>query len=99
MGAGEENMLSSASEELSDEIIALIFKSFEGSPTDYSEEEIRTLDIFEDLNFDSIMLVDLLILLEETYGIELTDDMSALLENMDCMEKFVEYIGEKVQNA
>ncbi len=99
MGAGEENMLSSASEELSDEIIALIFKSFEGSPTDYSEEEIRTLDIFEDLNFDSIMLVDLLMLLEETYGIELTDDMSALLENMDCMEKFVEYIGEKVQNA
>ncbi len=85
--------------EFYNQIIAQIFELCKGDPTDYSKEEIPKLDIFEDLKFDSIMLVDLLISLEETYEIELTGDMSGLLENMDCIKKFVDYIGEKVQNA
>lgn len=99
MLAGDGEIVMSKNTEFYDQVITQMFQLCKGDPTDYSTEEIKKLSVFEDLKFDSIMLVDLLILLEETYGIELTDDMSGLLENMDCIETFVDYIGEKLQNA
>ena len=99
MPAGGEKIVISENTEFYDQVIRQMFQLCKGDPTDYSKEEIQKLSIFDDLKFDSILLVDLLISLEEIYGISLTDDMSGLLEHMDRIETFVEYIGEKVQNA
>lgn len=82
-----------------DKITALILKFSGKNLTSYSENEIRRLSVFEDLEFDSIMLVDLLIALEETFDIEITDDMSELLENMECVGSFVDYIKDRINCA
>lgn len=81
-----------------DKIAALIFKFSGKNLMDYTTNEIRSLHVFDDLEFDSIMLVDLLIALEETFDIEVTDDMSELLENMECVGTFIDYIRERILN-
>lgn len=55
-------------------------------------QDIGELSFFEDLGFDSIQLVDLIITLEEKYDIEL----SGVLEHMDCIKDFISYVEQVI---
>ena len=67
--------------------------------SDYTEETIKDLSLFEDLKYDSVSLVDLLISLEEKYDVELTEDMSDLIDNLDSIGQFMDYILEKIRDV
>lgn len=49
-------------------------------------------DLMEDLAFDSIQIMELFAALEEKYEIEFTD-YERLLDSMDSVSQFVEYVS------
>lgn len=59
--------------------------------TDYSVEKIRS-EKFEDIGFDSLLFVTLLIRIEEEFSIEIKDEdtVSPVLTNFDTLLDFVE---------
>lgn len=81
---------------LEKELMEKIYEFSEEARSNYTDETIKDLDLFEDLKYDSVSLVDLLISLEEKYGVELTEDMSDLIDNLDTIGQFMEYISEKI---
>lgn len=62
---------------------------------DYPIADLEDLNLIEDLGFESVMLVDLLLLLEEKYEVEFTD-MAGLLENLETLEGFSDYIERNI---
>ncbi|MCI8365291.1 MAG: hypothetical protein HFG34_10155 [Eubacterium sp.] len=85
--------------QLEKELMEKIFEFSEEARSNDTDEMIKDLDLFEDLKYDSVSLVDLLISLEEKYDVELTEDMSDLIDNLDNIGQFVEYILEKILDA
>ncbi len=85
--------------QLEKELMEKIFELSEEARSNYTDETIKDLDLFEDLKYDSVSLVDLLISLEEKYDVELTEDMSDLIDNLDTIGQFLEYILEKIRDA
>ena len=57
---------------LEKELLDKIFEISEEARSDYTEETIKDLSLFEDLKYDSVSLVDLLISLEEKYQREIS---------------------------
>ncbi|MCH5265138.1 MAG: acyl carrier protein [Lachnospiraceae bacterium] len=51
--------------------------------------------LLEDLDFDSIQIIELFSEIEEQFGIEFKD-YETLLEQLDCMTGFIEYIAELI---
>ncbi len=84
--------------QLEKELMEKIFELSEEARSNYTDETIKNLDLFEDLKYDSVSLVDLLISMEEKYDVELTEDMSNLIDNLDTIGQFLEYILEKIQD-
>ena len=84
--------------QLEKELLNKIFEISEEARSNYTEETIKDLSLFEDLKYDSVSLVDLLISLEEKYDVELTEDMSDLIDNLDSIEQFMDYISEKIRD-
>lgn len=76
-----------------------IFEISEEARSDYTKETIKDLSLFEDLKYDSVSLVDLLISLEEKYNVELTEDMSDLIDNLDSIGQFMDYMLEKIRDV
>lgn len=71
--------------QLEKELMEKIFELSEEARSNYTDETIKNLDLFEDLKYDSVSLVDLLISMEEKYDVELTEDMSNLIDNLDTI--------------
>ncbi len=82
--------------QLEKELAGMIFEFSEETWSNHTDGTIKDLDLFEDLKYDSVSLVDLLISLEEKYDAELTGDMSDLIDNLDSLEQFMDYILEKM---
>lgn len=91
--------MNKGSVQLENELLDKIFDISEEARSDYTEETIKDLSLFEDLKYDSVSLVDLLISLEEKYDVELTEDMSDLIDNLDSIGQFMDYILEKIRNV
>lgn len=85
--------------QLEKELIDTIFELSEESRSNYTEDMIKDLDLFGDLKYDSVSLVDLLISFEEKYDVELTEDMSGLIDNLDTIGQFVDYILGKIRDG
>lgn len=94
--AWEVTIMNEESIQLEKELIDKIFNLSEESRSNYTEERIKDLDLFQDLKYDSVSLVDLLISFEEKYDVELTEDMSDLIDNLDAIGQFVDYILGKI---
>lgn len=94
--AWEVTIMNKESIQLEKELIDKIFNLSEESRSNYTEERIKDLDLFQDLKYDSVSLVDLLISFEEKYDVELTEDMSDLIDNLDTIGQFVDYILGKI---
>lgn len=97
--AWEVTIMNKESIQLEKELIDKIFNLSEESQSNFTEERIKDLDLFQDLKYDSVSLVDLLISFEEKYDVELTEDMSGLIDNLDTIGQFVYYISEKIRDA
>ena len=82
--------------QLEKDLAEMIIEFGEATRSNPTDETIKELDLFEDLKYDSVSLVDLLISLEEKYDVELTGDMSDLIDNLDSVEQFMDYILEKI---
>ncbi len=95
----EVTIMNKESIQLEKELIDTIFELSEESRSNYTEDMIKDLDLFGDLKYDSVSLVDLLISFEEKYDVELTEDMSGLIDNLDAIGKFVDYILGKIQDG
>lgn len=85
--------------QLEKELIDKIFELSEETRSNYTEERIKDLDLFGDLKYDSVSLVDLLISFEERYDVELTEDMSGLIDNLDTIGQFMDFISEKIRDV
>lgn len=95
----EVTIMNKESIQLEKELIDMIFELSEESQSNYTEDMIKDLDLFGDLKYDSVSLVDLLISFEEKYDVELTEDMSGLIDNLDAIGQFVDYILGKIQDG
>ena len=60
-------------------------------------EELTGKSFVDDLDFDSVEMVELIVALEEHLGMDLAEDI--MLENFDTYENFVEGIWEVINNA
>lgn len=78
------------------EIINLVFDICGKEREDYSAAELENLNLIEDLGFESVMLVDLLLSLEEKYNVEFTD-MTDLLENLGSLGRFLDYVEQSIE--
>lgn len=78
-----------------DEIINLVFEICNKKKEDYPSTDLEGLSLIEDLGFESVMLVDLLLSLEEKYKVEFTD-MTGLLENLETLGCFSDYIERNI---
>ena len=78
--AWEVTIMNKESIQLEKELIDKIFNLSEESRSNYTEERIKDLDLFQDLKYDSVSLVDLLISFEEKYDVELTDNLCIIFQ-------------------
>mgnify|MGYP002511089514 CR=1 FL=1 len=85
--------------QLEKELAETIFEFSEEARSNHTDKTIKDLDLFEDLKYDSVSLVDLLISLEEKYDVELTEDMSDLIDNLESIGQFMDYILEKIRDV
>lgn len=83
------------SEHVKEDLLEIILKIGGKTSDDFTDVNIGELNLIEDMGFDSVMIVDLLISLEEKYGIDLTD-LSDLLEHLESVNQFTEFIEEKM---
>lgn len=65
------------------------------SGRDAAEEFAPDSDLMEDLGFDSIQIMELFAVIEETYGITFTDYVS-LLDSLDSVSAFTDYVSELI---
>lgn len=76
-----------------------VFEKIKGIVADQlgiSEEEITIDTSFEDLNADSLDIVELIMSLEEEFGIEIPDEDA---EKLTTVKAAVEYIKEKAKEV
>lgn len=71
-------------------------KSIVADQLGISEDEITMDTSFEDLNADSLDIVELIMSLEEEFGIEIPDEDA---EKLTTVKAAVEYIKEKTKEA
>ena len=55
-----------------------------------NEEDLTTQTTWKDLEADSLDLVQMLVALEDTYGIEISDEDAETLTNFGDMVKYIE---------
>lgn len=64
-----------------------------GIPADYSSEEIESVDLIDDLNFDSILLLEFVVRFEEEFEIQIEEkDFS-----IDKVRK-IYFFGKKIRS-
>lgn len=73
---------------------ALNYLIRENSPKELTDIAFEGKSIIEDLEFDSVSLMQLVAGIEETFGVSL-DDSDSLLDLMDSYDELVEFILEK----
>lgn len=60
-------------------------------------QDLTAKRFLEDLRFDSLSVVQMMLDIEEVFGIQL-DDMEAFIEHIDTTERFVDWILEELKN-
>lgn len=78
--------------DISEELMQLIRSQ---SGRNAAEEFTPDSDLMEDLGFDSIQIMELFAVIEETYGITFTDYVS-LLDSLDSVSAFTDYVSELI---
>ena len=87
---------------IEEKILNIILNSYEQDFIDtlYSELNIDDINIFDDLTYDSIKFIQLVIDLEEIFNIEVADDM-LLMENFSTIKQIKDLIinltGDKME--
>jgi acyl carrier protein len=56
-------------------------------------DEIKTEDLFEDIDIDELDKYELVLLIEEEYNIEVTDDA---LEAMLTIDDLIDYVSDSI---
>ncbi len=64
-----------------------------GIPADYSREEIENIDLINDLNFDSILLLEFVVRFEEEFDIQIEEKDFAI----DKVRK-LDFFGEEIRS-
>ena len=76
-------------------LMALVFDNF--NLPDYqlgNIDEIMDINIFDDLGYDSIQFIELIVKIENEFCIEI-DESTLFMENFSTIEKIVDLINEK----
>lgn len=76
---------------MEDEIIDFILGLKGITKGGFSENEIMELNLVEDLELDSIELVELISFIEEHYEIEMKE-LSGFLESLGSIREFISYV-------
>lgn len=72
-----------------DDFLKILEKEF-----DFSTDGIDKETTFAEINFDEIDMIDLVMTIEDEYGIEVPDDA---LKNIETVGDFVDFIDSEIQ--
>lgn len=81
-------------------IKSIVFNEFDEDFVDdiLQEKKLEEIDIFEDLNFDSIRFIQLVVSLENCFKTEIPDE-KLLMENFASVGQIIALIEENGENA
>lgn len=82
---------------IEDELVELIILNAHDIPENICREEIINLRLIEDLNYDSVDFVNLIVAIEERWMIELSD-INLLSSKMNNIQELYELIKDVIDN-
>ncbi|MGN0369911.1 MAG: hypothetical protein ACI4EW_05140 [Butyrivibrio sp.] len=82
---------------IEDELVELIILNAHDIPENICREEIINLRLIEDLNYDSVDFVNLIVAIEERWMIEL-NDINLLSSKMNNIQELYELIKDIIDN-